>query len=361
MKKMIEKLDKALLQELSAKISDSIGYLLGADCIYHIHEDGAGYYYYIRGLKPGYPVLAMAYWGYLMLILPFEDFQRLGRGEIGVDDYIESSHFSYGYYWGGGGMIRGGYWQPLEEGTGIHDTERISRYLHILACRTDKMSSGYGPTESQCQECQLDATACPFSPLNQAGSWGNEVHEPDGRVRLFKAINERLKRELGMELSIRQLHTGGRNELRLYPGGEPYTIEAQVSGDLLNDLLYHPNQEYDWQQMAEDFEISIHQRSNPDYKIVLPKGPSHGQTMCLEIWRGSCCTEMQSTDNKRQICLALWPQEVERWDNIIKAKSLKKSDSSASHITDAASGTVKGHKHKLRNAIAAFVKLARGR
>lgn len=277
-------LKATVLKELSTKISELIGYQLGEDHIHRIQNDGTGYHYYVQSLKPGYPVLVMHYRGPLVLMLPLDDARRLNREEISVDDYIETSHFSYGYYWGGGSMINGAYWQPFEVGTGIHDKERISRYLHILDCRTEKISSGYPPTEEKCQKCPLDATNCPFSPLNQTGSWENEVHEPDRRRELFKAINKRLNRELGFSWAIRQSHSGDWNELRLYPGWEPDTVEAYVNKDLLNDLLYHPDQDRDLEQMANDFVISIAKPFRPDHRVILPNNSTCKREICLDFW-----------------------------------------------------------------------------
>lgn len=278
-------LKEAILKELSEKISGLIGYYLGSDHIHSIQEDGAGYYYYIQNLEPGYPVLVMYYRGPLVLLLPFDDAQRLNLEEVSVDDYIANSHFNYGRYWGGGGMISGGYWRPFEDGTGIHDKERISRYFHILSCRTHKVSSGYGPTESQCQKCQLDATSCPFSPLNQTGSWDNEVQEVDRRRELFDAISERVQNELGFKVVSRMPHDGDQDELRLVISYEEDTVEAFVSKYLLNELLYYPNEKYDLKRAAESFTISISRPFEHDWRVILPKESAHKREICLDFWR----------------------------------------------------------------------------
>lgn len=274
-------MNKDVLQELSTKISRLIDYHLGADHIHYIQEDGSGYYYYIQNLKPGYPVLAMHYRGTLMLVLPFRDAHQLSTREVSVDDYIKNSHFNYGYYWGGGSMISGGYWQPLEDKTGIHNRGRICRYLHILYCRTSKVSCGYDPREERCRKCPLDATKCPFSPLNQTGTWENEVQETDRRLELFQAINSRLEAELGFSISSRISHNGDRNDLILIPGLEPDTVIAHVNRDLLNDLLYHPDEVHDWKQMAQNFTIVL-AKKDWSSRIKLPKGDREA---CLEFWR----------------------------------------------------------------------------
>lgn len=275
----------SIAKELSVKISDLIGYHFGEEHIHDIGPSGEGYYYYIQSLKPGYPVLAMHYRGPLMLVLPFADFQRLQSEEVSVDEYISNSHFNYGYYWGGGSAIGGGYWQPLEAEAGIHDTARISRYLHILSCRTHKQSSGYGPTIEGCRNCQLDATACPYSPLNQSGTWENEVREPDRRRELFAVIGEMIESELGLKLVSRMPHDGDSQELLLCPGWEPDTVTAYISKNLWNDLLYHPEVERDWEQMVQGFTLSVIRPYRPDSKTQVPKDAADKQAFCLDFWR----------------------------------------------------------------------------
>lgn len=290
---------------LSEKITELVGFYLGSDHIHHIEADGSGYYYYVRKLKPGHPVLLMHYRGPLVLMLPFEDFQRLNHDEITVDEYIATSHFSYGYFWGGGNILSGGYWQPLESEPGIHDRERISRYLHILSCRTHKNSCGYPPTEEQCQKCRLDATACPFSPLNQVGSWDNEVPEPDGRYELFKIARECIERELGFKVEVMSYHDDADNELRIFPSYEPDTIGIGFSQSLLNDLLYYPKQERDWQQMVRDFTVIINDPQGSTQKVSL----------------------VRNDPRNHQICLDAWPIAVTKWE---KLKQLRSRDASPS-------------------------------
>lgn len=326
----MSELNQSILQELSTKLSSLIGYHLGTEHIHHIEADGSGFYYYIRNLEPRHPVLAMHYRGPLMLVLPYDDFQRLGQERITVDDYIATSYFYYGYFWGGGNVIGGVYWQPLEKGTGIHDTERISRYLRILACRTFKSSCGYGPTEDRCQKCQLDATTCPFSPLNQTGDWKNEVQEPDKRRKLFEAINIRLERELGFECCSRCAHRGESDELRLFPGWESNTVEAYVSDNLLNDLLYHPFKDRDWQQWADELVITIAKPFEWDHRVILPADSTH----------------------KREICLDFWHDEVARWRKCHVSESGSNAEDPMYSDIETAPESSKDHKwHNIFTAI----------
>lgn len=304
-------------QELSKQITALIGYHLGEDHIHNIHADGSGWHYYIQSLKPGYPVLAMHYRGPLMLALPYDDYCKLEAGEITAEQYIQESHWNYGYYWGGGGLLSGAYWQPLEKETGIHDTERISRYLHILSCRTDLISSGYRPTEEQCQKCKLDATNCPFSPLNETGAWEKEeVQERDDRQKLFKAVIQRVEAELGFKTGHVMSHGRGScsncncsfktsdamscgcggDEILLFPGYEPNTVQVYLHKDTLNDLLYHPGalDSKELKMLAESMKIILGIPWQPDWATPLPDEVTDKRAFCLNFWGDRMSQESES-------------------------------------------------------------------
>lgn len=293
-------LKEKVAQELSSKISLLIGYHLDKDNIQHILEDGTGYHYYVQCLKPRHPLLIIHYRGPLVLMLPFEDYQRLNSEEVTVDAYIESSFFNYGYYLGGGDLLNGAYWQPLEEGVGIHNTEYISQHLHFLSCRSSRWMSRQISQEC-CEHCPLDGARCQYSPLNHDVSGGYILTENDDRRHLFYAVEERVQRELGFQLYSRTAHEGDRHELRLYPGDMPNTVTIGVSAELLNDLLYHPQPEStNWARMAHGLTISITKFCRPEWdmwekwKIIIP----------------------QETECKRKICLDFWRDKVAQWEKI---------------------------------------------
>lgn len=264
--------------ELSTQLRSLIGHHIGTD---HIHDDTC-FYYYIKDLAPGHPLVMNHYRGPLMAVLPKSDYQSLKNGTVSVEEYISSSFWNFGFLWGGGGLLSGAYWQPLESESGIHDTGRISRYLSILSCRTLKNSSGYMPSPDHCKQCKLDETTCPFSPANQFGVWEKEVQEPDGRVALFSAISERLQQEIGFKLTVAMSHSNARNELLLFPAYELGTVEAYVNSSLLNDLLYHPG-ERDWSAMAQSLEITLGIPYQTE-RISLDPAITDKHAFCLEFW-----------------------------------------------------------------------------
>lgn len=322
------------VQELSEKVTELIGYHLGADHIHHISADGSGWFYYIQNLKPGYPVLAMHYRGPLMLALPFADYQQLEAGDITVDDYIAKSHWNYGYMWGGGGLLSG-YWQPLEQEPGIHDTERISRYLRILSCRTFRRSSGYMPSTENCMNCQLEATSCPFSPLNQTGAWENEVQESDGRRELFKAVCERIESELGFGRYDYMSHHDDRNEILLFPGLKPNTVRIFLSAHLLNDLLYHPEVKHDWTEMAQQLHYTLAMPYHPDQRTDLRADIVDKRAFCLDFWGDKMLQEK--------------PADAENEANVSAMLSARVD-----------SGTITPRGQRILNALSGIFKRARG-
>lgn len=269
-------------EELSKSISALINFPLGAD---HIHHDDPGYYYYIRKLEAEHPLLIMHYRGPLVLLLPVSDYCRLENGDISANAYIDQSYFSFGYYWGGWDMLGGGYWQPLQEGPGIKSETRITRYLHILSCRTETISSLYKPSEERCEKCGIDPTGCPYSPLNLTGCLDDEIHEPDGRRELFAAVCTRIKAELGFEASSRWAHDGPANLVYISPCHDPNTVSVSLSQDLLNGLLYRPDEKRNLAKLVQEFSLALTHPKNSKWHVILANETEDKHGLCLDFWQ----------------------------------------------------------------------------
>ena len=235
-------------------VSARIGFRLGKD---HTHSDEDGWYYYIQkeSLTSYHPLLMMHYRQTLFAVIPYEEYKKVESGLIDPLDYIESSWWSFGYYWGGGSMIGGSFWQPLENVCGIHDTEKISRYLQILECRTAKRASGYNPTRSECMDCKVEK--CPFSKVdakNEGASWESEIAEHDYRRDMFSAVAERAKKVLEVNLHG-VLCYDGDNAL-LIPNSYEESCMLYLPVSLTNDILYNPG-ERDWAQIASNLKFEL--------------------------------------------------------------------------------------------------------
>lgn len=287
-------MERSFRQELSSKIVTLIGYPLSTRGVTH---DNPGFHYYIQNLRPGYPVLVMDYHvmpherPYPWLVLPYADYQRLERAEVTVDDYIANSHFNFGYYWGGG-SIYGAYWQPFEEETGIHDTERIRRYLWQLACRTYQHSLHYLPPKELCESCPLEASSCYCSQLNETGDQKFEVFEIDRRKELQKALIERITGELEFEVCGFLSHTGAKNDVELYAGSEPGTVRVYASCALLNELLYEPK-ERDFKQLAKELRL-IRKSQNSEIAAEITDEMPNKHQACLAFWGSEMPSEPKS-------------------------------------------------------------------
>ena len=264
---------------LAAVISERIGHNIATE---NVHTDETGWFYYIPkdSLKVNYPLILNHYRGPLFVVIPLQDMKRIEEEKISVLEYIDKAFWSYGYFWGGGALLSGVYWQLIEGGKpGINDKEKINRYLTILECRTHLRSSGYMPSEQRCGNCKVEH--CPFSKFiekNYDASWEKEIQEYDARVELYKSISRRIKEQFGLDTVSILPHNGDEHTMRLYAGMEPGTVEVRVAQSLLMDLLYHPAM-YDVDMVADDLAIEAAikwhydnngQMINDQYKLLQP-------------------------------------------------------------------------------------------
>lgn len=273
-------------QELSERLSELIGYPLQAGWIVH---DNPGFYYYIQNLQPGYPICVMDYHvapggrPQLMMVLPYADYQMLEKAERAVEEYIATAHFNFGYYWGGG-SIYGAYWQPFGTEAGINEPEAIKRYLWQLACRTYVHSLGHKNPESHCTSCPLEAETCPHSCCNPERNWQSEIPELDGRKQLFQALKDRVRDELQFDTYSVLSHTGAKDTVDLYAGYKPNSVQIYASQDLLNELLYHPEIERDWAEVAKSLKFVRKHFFGSDVAAEIdPEMPDKHQA-CLTFW-----------------------------------------------------------------------------
>ncbi len=239
---------------LSNNVSPMVGFRIDPD---DIHNDADGWYYYIPrySLKRNHPLIMRHYRGPIFMVIPTEDWHDLESGNIRIAEYVKNSQWSYGWYWAGGTLLYGVFWQPLEE-KGIHDTERIARYLEILGCRTCNRSSGHVPTEKECKDCWVEH--CPYSPFSkedEKASWENEVQEKDARKELLRLVSERLEKQFGFKVESCFPH-GEKEGIWIFPGFKKDTVSVYLPQDVLIDLLYDPEQ-YNLSELVESWSIDV--------------------------------------------------------------------------------------------------------
>ena len=235
-----------------------IGQLVGQNIkAENIHPTAEGRYFYTQAPKPGAPELLHHYRGPFFIDIHPDDFERISFGDVSAIEYIQSANWLIGYYWGGGSMIGGGFYQPFDI---VGRSDEVRRYFRILSCRGNKRSSGYTPNEGFCANCPIQD--CPVSCYKH-GTWENELSEEDSRLDLFKALNKRFEQENpGYSL---QGFTSGKipdNEIWLSPNGhcsekEPFTFTVHASNALIQSLLMHETNPEDWDKYVEGFQFRI--------------------------------------------------------------------------------------------------------
>lgn len=266
--------------EFSHKLYELVGHRVAN---YNIYSDENGWYYYIQAqsLEINHPLVMNHYRGQLFVVIPLKDYQKLDSGTISIASYIENAYWNFGYYWGGGSLLGGVFWKPLETTTGIHNKEYVKRYLSILACRTHRNSCGYMPPEDQCRRCYLKQ--CPFSEVeekNRGASWKNEVDEHDYRIDMLKAVAERVKEDLGIEVSELLCHTG-ENALLIPHTWKKGECTLYLPVTLTNDLLYNPG-ERDWKTIAENFQLELGVLFDKNKRVLIDSQSDNN--FCQRFW-----------------------------------------------------------------------------
>ena len=253
-------MNESVAEVLNRELEQLTGCKIGVE---NIKTDKSGSFSHIPSgsLLRGRPLILSHFVGRLFVILPYKDWEDLSRGKVPVWRYINDSIWSYGYYLAGPSLKDNLFWQELEGGRrGIHDTEKIQRYLTIMQCRTMQKHLDKLPDEARCADCKQKC--CPISSLKskkRGASWKNEVKERYVRVEFQGALEKMLKQRFGFRLASLQTDAAYneteefctfRESLYLFPGFVPGTVRVVVSEKLMIDMLYHP-QKYDARETVE--------------------------------------------------------------------------------------------------------------
>ena len=226
-------------KELFAEeMSNLIGQRIKPDDIH----SSTGRFYYIQMPKTGSPMLLHHYRGPFCVDLNPVDYNRIVNGEVSPHEYIYKANWLVGYFWGGGSMIGGGYYQPLDI---IGRNEEVRRYLKILACRGSYRACGYMPTNEDCSKCEL--SDCPFSTFSH-GDWSKEISESDPRKDFFNSLLKRFENE-NPGYTLRGFICGDipDNEIWIRPNyrfkeSEEKSFVTYASRNLIQDLLMREKQ-----------------------------------------------------------------------------------------------------------------------
>ena len=244
----------AFRKEMAEQVSVLVGYKLLPDNVFH--DRRTELQPYIQELLPWRPLILMCVNGPLIMVLPYVDYYLLESGQWSVPEYIAHVQFYYGYRCKDADWLRGAYWCPLENVSGIHDSDKIYGYLRNVF------------------------------------EWPqDEVYEPNGRVSLHRALSEWVDLELRkrharsgyFRLTSFEMHKDAKDELQLKLGQDGRSIVPHLSLKYLNDLLYFPYpKNYDWQLSLQDLHIVLVRQDGA--RARLPFDSPNKLELCREFW-----------------------------------------------------------------------------
>jgi len=255
----------------ASEMSELLGVEIGVSHIHPSSED-EGRFFYIQPPKAGAPMILHHYRGPFCIDIHPDDYKKIETGEISVREYIISANWQVGYYWGGGSMIGGGYYQPIDI---IGKNDEVRRYLQILSCRGYyKSSCGYKPSRKACEECSVEN--CPFSDYKK-GNWENEMEEYDPRIDFYKSLRLRFEQEnIGYTLHGFSCGKLPDNEIWLSPNGHyhkdtPFTFTAYASYSTIRSLLMREVDLENLKEYVDSFNFRIHKMFSHQTHEVNPE------------------------------------------------------------------------------------------
>ena len=216
--------------------------------------------FYIPETDPGRPLLLHHYRGPFFIEINYDDWEKLITGAISPLEYVNTSHWYYGYYWGGGSSINGGYFTPLEDKEGINDKEKVFNFMNILACRGSYLTTGYEPSEDDCSCCEV--TECPYSKVSFMPYPLRVNTLPDNRWYFFKALHHYIRKTFDYEIrGMSCSETVLPNEIVLYRNYCERSFEVYVSDRTIKDLLYTKYAEdFNWDVFVKTFNLYVGKR-----------------------------------------------------------------------------------------------------
>ncbi len=260
-----------IIKSLSRIVSDKIGMVIGVE---RIRTDANCWLHYnipTRGLQAGYPIVLRHEKGPLSMIIPDVDMKQMESGEISVEEYVDNSIWSFGFFWPRPTFLESTYWTVIEKEGGIHQRETINRYLTILDCRSDFLNKGRMASKRTCKECSVKG--CPLSRFSGNSSWDGEIKERDERNLFYRKVKSRIERRFDFVVENCMLQKG--NSILLLPSQtinpKKVGITVYLNDALMVDLLYHP-EKTDFEKLAEELPMKalIPFQYNFELEAIMP-------------------------------------------------------------------------------------------
>lgn len=222
-------------------------------------------YYYIQQPLEMHPMLLSHYRGGYFVEMNPQDMKKIKSGEISPSDYIRQANWLVGYFWGGGSMVGGGYYQPMDI---VGRQDEVRKYLKTLDCRGITGACHYMPNEAKCARCTL--TECWFSKYKE-GKREDDIQEPDPRHDLFDALMRRFEKEYPgytlrgfccsetLEDDQAFVSANGR-----YLEDKPHSFLVYVSDNVIRSILMHTVAPENWDEYAATFKFIM--KVGEDYR-----------------------------------------------------------------------------------------------
>ena len=206
-----------IFKSVAKVVSEKTGLNIRED---HVHVSERRFYY-IQELKPGYAYCLHHYRGPYFVEVNRKDMEKMEKEETSVEDFVNSTQWLYGYFWGSGSMISGGYYTPLEKKTGINDKDLIGRVMASIAKVGASYSSGSPLTDGEKEE------------------WDRikETYLNDPRADFFKKADELIHSRYGYNLRGFLCDDLPENEMMLFNNSSSRTFELFLSEENIWNLL----------------------------------------------------------------------------------------------------------------------------
>lgn len=251
---------RELARRLNAELERLTGCKIGEQYISTDKYNFSTNYIPVESLQRGRPIIIVHYIGVRMVFIPHEDWNSLCKRKVTVEEYVSTSIWNYGYYWGSNRLETGGiYWQPLEGGEpGINDREKIKRYFTMLKCRAYEEHRKESPMMIWCSDCYLEK--CPMSVVKRKKenvTEEEEIQERNVRQEVFEAYKKMLKERFDLDacsLGIKKEFNGATQTIYVLQGYHRGMVKLFISEEMFIDMMYRP-EKYDIDKMLKRYKL----------------------------------------------------------------------------------------------------------
>ena len=224
-------------KEFARVITERIGIKLKEDNIYPDNN----WSNQIANLNFFQPIIFAHYKGILFVVMSEKDYERLEKGKINPERYINSAVWNYGYF-KGGRSYNAAYWFSFNDEVGLYNSFKISKYLKQQLQVIEKWKTGSIVSIEMKEYSDFDPRFILVTRAKQ-------------RVEAMNCKVDYITADAGKdEDNLSVIKIGG-------------IIELSISSHLLNQSLYYPNRLNEWLKRVNDIDIYCLSISNPERSV----------------------------------------------------------------------------------------------